>query len=135
MRFDRALAFTAGWTAALSLMAVGAAYISRPTAASRRLFGVPADTSDERMYLVTKAVRDLALGLITAALLRRGDRRATAIALGVGAIGPVTDGALMIKAEGARPQLAAHWGAAALMAIAALSLGRETPAEGGVATV
>lgn len=112
----------AAWTATVMLVGVGLNYLARPNQSSRQVFGVPVDTSDERMYLLSRAARDVGLGLIAGALLARRERGAAATALGIGAAGPLLDGALLLIARGPRPQLGAHWGAAALMGLAAWAL-------------
>ena len=84
----------AAWTAAIALVGVGLNYLTRPNQSSRQVFGVPIDTSDERLYLLSKAARDVGLGLIAGALLVRREKVAAATALGIGAAGPLLDGAL-----------------------------------------
>jgi len=112
----------AAWTATVMVVGVGLNYLARPNQSSRQVFGVPIDTSDERLYLLSKAARDVGLGLIAGVLLARRQHKAAATALGIGAAGPLVDGALLLLARGPRPQLGAHWGAAALMAMAAWAL-------------
>lgn len=112
----------AAWAATAMLVGVGLNYLARPNQSSRQVFGVPIDTSDERLYLLSKAARDVGLGLIAGALLARRQKSAAATALGIGAAGPLLDGALLLFTRGPRPQLGAHWGAAALMGLAAWAL-------------
>ena len=115
----------AAWTAAAALVGVGLNYLTRPNQSSRQVFGVPIDTSDERLYLLSKAARDVGLGLIAGALLVRREKVAAATALGIGAAGPLLDGALLLVARGPKPQLTAHWGVAALMGVAAWALAHD----------
>lgn len=111
------------------LVGVGLNYLARPNQSSRQVFGVPIDTSDERLYLLSKAARDVGLGLIAGVLLVRREKVAAATALGIGAAGPLLDGVLLLTARGPRPQLTAHWGVAALMGAASWALAQRTDNE------
>lgn len=111
-----------GWAAAATVAAFGVAYLSGPGRASRSAFGLPAITRAERGFLAAKAIRDLALGLTAAVLLWRRDPKAAGAAFAIGAAGPTLDGVVLTLIRGLRPQLGLHWGAAALMAVAARGL-------------
>ncbi|WP_437974042.1 DUF4267 domain-containing protein [Sorangium sp. So ce295] len=79
-------------------------------------------------YAVAKGARDLSVGASLIAFTLLGERRAAALALLLGSVIPVVDGAIVLAWRGAHPgYLAIHWGTAVFcVALGALQLRRRT---------
>ncbi|WP_441291655.1 DUF4267 domain-containing protein [Sorangium sp. KYC3313] len=107
----------------LTLCFIGARFLVVPGAAAAA-FGVP--LAGLAAYAVAKGARDLSVGALLIAFTLLGERRAAALALLLGSVIPVVDGAIVLAWRGAHPgYLAIHWGTAVFcVALGVLQLRR-----------
>jgi hypothetical protein len=107
----------------LTLCFIGARFLVVPGTAAAA-FGVP--LAGLAAYAVAKGVRDLSVGALLIAFALLGERRAAALALLLGSVIPVVDGAIVLAWRGAHPgYLAIHWGTAVFcIALGVLQLRR-----------
>jgi hypothetical protein len=107
----------------LTLCFIGARFLVVPGTAAAA-FGVP--LAGIAAYAVGKGARDLSVGALLIAFTLLGERRAAALALLLGSVIPVVDGAIVLAWRGAHPgYLAMHWGTAVFcIALGVLQLRR-----------
>jgi hypothetical protein len=107
----------------LTLCFIGARFLVVPGTAAAA-FGVP--LAGLAAYAVAKGARDLSVGVLLIAFALLGERRAAALALLLGSVIPVVDGAIVLAWRGAHPgYLAIHWGTAVFcIALGVLQLRR-----------
>ncbi|XXT21034.1 DUF4267 domain-containing protein [Sorangium sp. So ce429] len=107
----------------LTLCFIGARFLVVPGTAAAA-FGVP--LAGVAAYAVAKGARDLSVGALLIAFTLLGERRAAALALLLGSVIPVVDGAIVLAWRGAHPgYLAIHWGTAVFcIALGVLQLRR-----------
>src|SRR5580698_9788833 len=107
---------------ALAIIAIGAQYVVSPMTATRS-FGLPlpANGANVAWWLRLKGVRDIVSGLIVLAFMGRGDLRAVGIILGVAALIPIGDMALILAAKGStKSAFGVHGLTAAVMILVAV---------------
>lgn len=110
--------------AAVGIIAIGAAYLSNPHAATPS-FGLPPPEQGANVawWLRLKGVRDVVSGLIVLALVLWGGPFVLGIALLIEAMIPLGDMSLILAAKGStRAALGIHGLTAALMIAAAIPL-------------
>jgi hypothetical protein len=109
---------------ALAIIAIGAQYVVSPMTATRS-FGLPLPENGANVawWLRLKGVRDIVSGLIVLAFMGRGDLRAVGIILGVAALIPIGDMALILAAKGStKSAFGVHGLTAAVMILVAVPL-------------
>jgi hypothetical protein len=109
---------------ALAIIAIGAQYVVSPMTATRS-FGLPLPENGANVawWLRLKGVRDIVSGLILLAFMGRGDLRAVGIILGVAALIPIGDMALILAAKGStKSAFGVHGLTAAVMILVAVPL-------------
>lgn len=109
---------------ALAIIAIGAQYVVSPMTATRS-FGLPLPENGANVawWLRLKGVRDIVSGLIVLAFMGRGDLCAVGIILGVAALIPLGDMALILAAKGStKSAFGVHGLTAAVMILVAVPL-------------
>jgi hypothetical protein len=109
---------------ALAIIAIGTQYVVSPMTATRS-FGLPLPENGANVawWLRLKGVRDIVSGLIVLAFMGRGDLRAVGIILGVAALIPIGDMALILAAKGStKSAFGVHGLTAAVMILVAVPL-------------